>query len=156
MKKRISFFVFVLMTFAIISCDDTLIYEDNQSFDGNTWSYQDSKSFSFDVKDSLQPIKLFINLRTTVDYPYRNIFMFLHSNYPNGYVAIDTLEFFLADPKGNWLGDNSGTVIENSALISKGLFPSTGTHTFRMEQAMRNDSLPEILDIGLRVELMTK
>lgn len=77
--------------------------------------------------------------------------MFVHSKYPNGYSDIDTLEFFLADPTGKWLGDNSGTIVENRALLSKGLFPATGTYTFTFEQAMRNDSLPEILDVGLSV-----
>lgn len=150
MIKRIS----VLISFFVLlsSCDNSVLYENNQSFESNTWSYEDAKTFSFNIDDSLQPVKLSINLRTTTNYPYSNIYMFVHSNYPNGYTDIDTLEFFLADPQGNWLGDNSGTIVENRALISKGLFPSTGKYTFKLEQAMRNDSLPEILDIGLSVQ----
>ncbi len=151
MRKRINFLIITVISIGMIACDDSLIYENNQGFEDNTWSYQDAKTFSFDI-DSLTPVKLFINLRTTTNYPYSNIYMFLHSDYPNGYNDIDTLEFFLADPIGNWLGDNSGTVVENKAMISKGIFPATGTYTFKLEQAMRNDSLPEILDVGIRVE----
>ena len=80
----------------------------------------------------------------------------MHSNYPNGYADIDTLEFFLADPKGKWLGDNSGTVVENRAIISKGTFPVTGTYSFKLEQAMRSDSLPEVIDIGMRIDVLTE
>jgi len=129
-----------------------MLYEHNEGFANNTWAYEDAKTFSFDITDSLIPVKLSINLRTTANYPYSNIYLFVHSNYPNGYSDIDTLEFFLADPTGKWLGDNSGNIVENRALLSKGLFPATGTYTFKLEQAMRNDSLPEIIDIGLRVQ----
>lgn len=138
----------------MLSCQsDEFIYENNQGFNDNTWTYGDAKTFDIEIKDSLIPVKLFINLRTTTDYPYSNIYMFLHSHYPNGYEDIDTLEFFLADPMGNWLGDLSGTIIENRALISKGIFETPGVYSYTLEQAMRNDSIPELLDVGVRVEL---
>lgn len=157
MRKRISeLLVLAFLVFCVQSCDDTVLHEQNQKFENNTWVYEDPKIFTFDIQDSLVPIKLSINLRTTTNYPYSNIYMFMHSNYPNGYVDIDTLEFFLADPEGNWLGDNSGTVVENKAVISKGIFPNAGKYSFKLEQAMRNDSLPEVLDIGMRIELLSK
>lgn len=125
MKRKIKYLsLVILLSLGFMSCDDNLLYENNQTFENNVWVYEDAKTFSFDITDSLRPIKLFINLRTTTNYPYSNIYMFLHSNYANGYQDIDTLEFFLADPKGNWLGDNSGTIVENKALISKGVFLS--------------------------------
>lgn len=156
MKKRTKFSLMCLIFIGILmGCDDAVVYENNQSFTDNTWVYDDPKTFSFEIKDSLMPIKLSVNLRTTTSYAYSNIYMFMHSNYPNGYSDIDTLEFFLADPKGNWLGDNSGTVVENRAMLSKGTFPTTGIYTFKLEQAMRNDSLSEILDVGIRVEMIT-
>lgn len=156
MKRKIRLLLFSLLSLIIISCDNHVLYEENKTFENNIWVYEDAKTFEFEIVDSLMPVKLFINLRNTTDYPYSNIYMFLHSSYPNGYTDIDTLEFFLADPKGTWLGDNSGTVVENRALISKGVFPTPGTYKFILEQAMRNDSLPELLDIGVRLELMTE
>ncbi|MDX1348639.1 MAG: gliding motility lipoprotein GldH [Putridiphycobacter sp.] len=156
MRKRVSYITVLCLIAGLTSCDDAMIYEKNVGFENNTWVYEDPKTFSFEITDSLLPVKLSINLRTTTNYPYSNIYMFLHSNYPNGYHDIDTLEFFLADPRGNWLGDNSGTVVENRAVISKGVFPTTGTYHFMIEQAMRNDSLPEIIDLGLRVEVLSE
>lgn len=156
MLRRTSVLILLILTTFLISCDESILFENNQGFERNTWVYEDAKTFSFDIKDSLQPVKLSINLRTTTNYPYSNIYMFMHSNYPNGYSDIDTLEFFLADPKGNWLGDNSGTIVENRAVISKGNFPVTGKYTFKLEQAMRNDSLPEVLDVGMQVQILTE
>ncbi len=144
--------LFLSLGLSFSACDDAVIFEENKTFKNNIWVYEDGKTFSFTITDSLLPVKLSVNLRTTTNYPYSNIYMFMHSNYPNGYSDIDTLEFFLADPQGNWLGDHSGTVVENRAMLSKGLFPATGTYRFKLEQAMRNDSLPEVLDVGMRVE----
>jgi gliding motility-associated lipoprotein GldH len=155
MKTKVSTLIILFISIiSFTSCDSDVIYEENRSFENNTWSYDDVKEFSFDL-DTLTPIKMFLNLRTTVDYEYSNIYMYLHSNYPNGYTDIDTLEFFLAQPDGKWFGETSGTIVENQALITQGYFTDAGTYSFKLEQAMRDNDLTEILDIGLRVEYFT-
>ena len=151
--KKISIItLLVALIFGFTSCDSNKIYEENQAFDNNVWNYDDVKEFSFSVEDSLTPVKLFINLRTTIDYEYSNIYMYTHFTYPNGNTDIDTLEFFLAQPNGKWLGECSGTVVENRALITQGYLMESGTYTFKIEQAMYNDALPEVMDVGIRVE----
>ena len=134
MLRRTSVLILLILTTFLISCDESILFENNQGFERNTWVYEDAKTFSFDIKDSLQPVKLSINLRTTTNYPYSNIYMFMHSNYPNGY----------------------SDIVENRAVISKGNFPVTGKYTFKLEQAMRNDSLPEVLDVGMQVQILTE
>lgn len=153
MRKKINLFVvFFSLIVGFTSCESDLIFEDNQSFEDNTWTYDDVKTFSFDIKDSITSARVYLNLRTTLDYQYSNIYMYLHINYPNGYSDIDTLEFFLAQPNGKWLGEVSGTVVENQALIAQGVFNDPGTYTYKIEQAMYNDALEEVLDVGIKVE----
>ena len=155
MKKRISQIILgVLFLISFIACDSDVIYSEYQSVDDNVWSYDDPKTFTFEMKEDTVPVKIYINLRTTTDYPYSNIFMYLYSDFPNGYSDKDTLEFFLAKPNGEWLGEVSGTVIENTALITKGYLTTKGNYTFKLEQAMYEDSLPEILDLGITVKYL--
>ena len=155
MKKRINQLVFgFILLIGFVSCDSDVIYTEYQPVDNSVWSYDDPKSFSFEMKEDTVPVKIFINLRTTTDYPYSNIFMYLTSDFPNGYHDKDTLEFFLAKPNGEWLGEVSGTVIENTALITKGYLTTKGKYNFILEQAMYNDSLPEILDVGMTVKYL--
>lgn len=131
------------------------MYEKHFSVDEKGWHSGDIKTFQFDIKDTLSPLNLYINLRTSTDYPYSNIYLFLYSEYPNGYTDKDTLEFILAEPDGRWLGENSGTVVENKALISRGgRFENSGTYIFKIEHGMRDELLPEVIDVGFRVELM--
>lgn len=155
MKKKINQLIvacFIILGFT--SCDSDVIYSEYQPVDNNVWSYDDPKTFSFEMKEDTVPVKIFINLRTTTDYPYSNIFMYLTSDFPNGYHDKDTLEFFLAKPNGEWLGEVSGTVIENTALITKGYLTSKGQYNFILEQAMYGDSLPEVIDVGMTVKYL--
>lgn len=137
-----------------VSCDSTVIYEDNQACAGNVWKYDDIKTFQFEIKDTLSPMNIKVNLRTTIDYPYSNIYMFLYSDYPNGESFKDTLEFMMAKPDGEWLGENSGTVVEFSSLIGQGVFSKAGTYVFKLQHGMRENDLAEIIDVGMRIELM--
>jgi gliding motility-associated lipoprotein GldH len=154
--KRIKSALLVVVTgFLCAACDSNLIYEENFSVDNNEWHKDDIKTFKFDIEDTLSPLNLYINMRTTTDYEFSNIYLFLYSDYPDGYSDKDTLEFIIAKPNGEWLGENSGTVVENKVLISKGgRFSTKGEYNFRIEHAMREDVLKEIIDVGFRVEFM--
>lgn len=144
-----------LLALVIVSCDSNKLYEENIALDNNEWKTGDVKTFEFDIEDTLSPINLYVNFRTTTDYPYSNLYIFMYSKYPDGYEDKDTLEFIVAEPDGRWLGDNSGTVVENRILISQGgRFAKKGTYQFGIEHAMRDEVLPEIIDVGFRVELM--
>ena len=140
------------LTFA--SCDSNMIYEENFEVDSDGWRADDIKTFTFDIEDTISPFNFWINFRTSTDYPYSNLFMFLYSEYPDGYESKDTLQFILAAPNGEWQGESSGTVVENRFLVSQGPLKKTGSYTFKLQQAMRDEVLPEILDVGFRVELM--
>lgn len=153
LKRNSQLLLFVLLiSGTLISCDSNRIYEENFSVEGNVWNMDDIKTFSFEITDTLSPLDLFVNVRTTTDYPYSNLYVFLYSEYPNGYTDKDTLEFILAEADGKWLGESSGTVIENQILISRGgRFPNKGKYTFKIQHAMREPDLAEIIDIGFRV-----
>jgi gliding motility-associated lipoprotein GldH len=154
-QNRVSFFLVLCFAWVLNSCDSNRVYEENFSVENNVWNYEDVKTFSFDITDTLSPLDLYVNIRTTSDYQYSNLYVYLYSAYPNGYSDKDTLEFILAEQDGKWLGESSGTVIENQILISRGgRFPYSGKYTFKIQHAMREKDLPEIIDIGFRVALM--
>ena len=141
------------MLVIVLSCDENLIYEENIATEDNTWKYEDIKTFEFDIEDTVSAINLYVNLRTTTDYPYSNIYMYLYSKYPTGESMKDTLEFILAEPDGRWLGENSGTIVEFQSLISTGgRFGKAGRYVFQLQHAMTENELEEIVDVGMRVE----
>lgn len=153
--RKAAWMLCLILVLGLVSCDGNKVYEENLSVQNNIWSNDDIKTFSFEVTDTISPVNIFVNLRTTVDYQYSNIYVFLHSEFPNGTTDKDTLEFVLAEPDGKWLGENTGTIVEFKGLIaSGGRFSTAGTYKFGLQHAMREDELPEIVDVGIRVETM--
>ena len=79
MRKKSNLLVIVtLLLLGFASCNSDMIYENNQSFENNTWTYEDAKEFSFEIKDSATLAKISINFRNTIDYQYSNIYMYFY------------------------------------------------------------------------------
>jgi gliding motility-associated lipoprotein GldH len=79
--------------------------------------------------------------------------LFINTHFPDQRMARDTVELFLADPKGKWLGEGSGDIYFSQILFRRGVqLPVPGIYRFEFEQAMRTKVLKEIIDIGLRIE----
>jgi gliding motility-associated lipoprotein GldH len=65
----------------------------------------------------------------------------------------DTVELTLADASGKWLGSGMGDIWDNRVLFKQSFrFPEKGTYQFALEQAMRVDPLPQVMDVGIRIE----
>jgi len=106
---------------------------------------------------------VYINVRNAESYPFRNLFLFLHTTYPKGTKTTDTIECILADEKGKWLGSGMGDLYDNSIIFKKNSrFRQTGNYKFAFEQAMRYgdkniiDPLPLIMDVGITIEKSDK
>ena len=150
--KRASLFLLTLLLIGLSSCDDRVFFEENRSFENGVWNYQDPAIFIFDVEDTVSRNDFFINLRNGDAYPYMNAFLFVRMDFPNGRTSIDTLECFLADQSGRWLGSGLGDIYDNRFLYKQQkAFPISGQYRIEIRQAMRVDDLPEIYDVGLRI-----
>lgn len=65
----------------------------------------------------------------------------------------DTLECILADADGRPLGNGLGDIWDNKILFKHNVrFQKPGVYEFILNQAMRMDSLPMIIDAGISIE----
>ena len=65
----------------------------------------------------------------------------------------DTINFYLADQRGKWLGSGVGSVFEMPVLYQQSIrFPKAGNYRYELSHGMRDSVLIGINDIGLRVE----
>ena len=141
------------MLFVFASCDSKRVYEENTEIKDYIWNKNQPIFFTVDVKDTVNPHNVYINVRNASGYQYSNIFIFMDTKYPDGKTSRDTIECILADASGKWLGDGSGDIWDNQILFKKNVrFKQMGKYIFKYEQAMRNAQLPMIMDMGLRIE----
>jgi gliding motility-associated lipoprotein GldH len=163
MAKRIRTTAILLSSLLLIcltSCNKNTVYSKYESIDPDKgWAAKDSISFEVDITDTESRNNIFVNVRNADAYPYRNLFLFLHTKYPDGNRKTDTLECLLADEKGQWLGKGAGDLWDNTIPFKGNVkFPVAGKYVFTFVQAMRAgdkaviDPLPLILDIGLTIE----
>ena len=124
---------------------------------GDSWSKDDKVVFEYDVHDSIMPVDFLINVRNTTDYNYSNIYFFIKTVFPNQRISIDTVECFLANMQGEWLGDGIGKYRDNSIVFKRNVrFPMTGHYRMEFEMAMRDTLLDGIDALGIRIERASK
>jgi gliding motility-associated lipoprotein GldH len=148
----------ILLIFPLIqSCEDQRFFEEYISIPDSKWEASKHANFEVSIEDTAANYDFFINIRNTASFPYSNLFLFINTYFPDGRASRDTVELFLADNEGKWLGQGSGRIYDNRVLFKRNvIFPLKGTYVFEVEQAMRQEVLPEIMDVGLRIEKKAK
>ena len=153
MKNRNIIFGIVLLLGTLLSCDNNRIFEENISIPNKEWTVDYKPTFDFEIQDTTLFYNFYINLRNNTDYPYSNLYLFVNSHLPDGSMATDTLEVYLADREGKWLGKGLGKIKESRFFLKQNLvFPHKGEYSIEIEQAMRTEKLIGIEDIGIRIE----
>ncbi len=156
MNKRSGFIFYIILlalTTSSISCNRSVVFEKNKNIPEMQWHYEDKVIFEAEINDTINLHNIHVNVRNSVDYKYMNLYMFLDTEFPDGRTVRDTLECILADKHGKWTGKGVGKIRSNSFLMRENVwFQVKGKYTFSFEQAMREEVLEGISDIGIRIE----
>ncbi len=116
------------------------------------WKSSQPVSFEFNIQDTISPYSFYINVRNNMDYDFSNIYFFVTTTFPDGTTGRDTVECILANVRGKWLGSGMGNIKESSHLIREDLvFPASGKYQMQLEQAMREEKLDGIEDVGIKI-----
>lgn len=160
MTKRTNrgFFLFLFASILILtSCNSNVVFTDSVAMKDKTWQLMNTPIFKAVINDTLNSNNLLFTLRTGSDYPFRNIFLFVTAASPEGRIITDTLQYYLADDKGNWYGRGFGDIHElNLPYKSNVFFPLKGEYIFKIQHGMRTEDLTGVYDIGLRIERISK
>ena len=142
----------------LISCsDENIIFNEYVDIENTQLSYKDTIIFQTSILDTINLHNVFLQLRTSTDYKWSNMFIFSEIYFPNNKTRTDTFEVFLMDKNGNWNGDKSGIVANFKHSLYKNIkFPIKGDYKFKLIQAMRDTILKEVISVGLRITKPTK
>ena len=137
----------------LVACDSSTVFEENLRIKNSAWERNEKAFFEFEISDSAAIYDLYLNFRHGGDYPYQNIYLFVESKSPSGKIAIDTAQMILANKKGRWMGKGIGDIFDYQFRFKQGrLFPENGKYYFEIEQAMREETLDNVTDIGMAVK----
>ena len=143
----------VLVTVLLASCSNDNLYNESVVIPDAKWDMNNIPFFDVTVSDTLSDYAFYLNIRHLENYRYSNLYVFLHTEFPNGNITHDTIECTFARPDGSWMSKGSGTIRSAKILLNPALrFPLSGIYHFEIEQAMRDEVLNGITDIGLCFE----
>lgn len=147
----------VLLSALLSSCNDDVVYDEYKSIKNNSWEYSDSVKFEFDIKDTAQHYNLFVNIRHNFYFDWRNIWVKIITVYPNNKVETSSVNLPLSEADGKWYASCSGDICTiRIGIQQNAVFPQTGKYKFIIVQDMRQNPLPKLIDVGLRVEKYQK
>ncbi len=174
MRLYLSSLLFAICLYS--SCAPSPYYQNNQNIAQNKWDYKKPLTFSINIDDT----SIFYNtqfiIRHTVNYPFSNLWLNIQVKGPGDKEYQTTqVDFPMASPQGEWLGLNMGELYEQRRLIVlnhneipitnelyalstssiPNLFRKKGSYEIKIYQNMRQDILPDILSIGMRIEKST-
>lgn len=153
LKRYPPVFLTFFLGLLLFSCGKQTLFDDYAKIPDNQWDRTKPVKFDFNIQDTLQPADLYINIRNTTDYRYSNIYLFLHTRFPDGKTAKDTIECILANPDGSWIGKGYSGIKENKIKLREAMkFRQAGRYHLEIEQAMRVEVLEGISNIGIRIQ----
>ena len=155
MRKILNKNLFLLAALLLVlsSCNKNVVYSKYHTFENSEWQASEKAVFDVEISDTQSLNNISLMVRHADSYPYRNLFLFVTSSYPDGKVLRDTMEVILSNQKGEWMGSGAGDIFDFKVPIKKNVrFALPGKYQFTFEQAMRVDPLPMVMDFGFEIE----
>ncbi|OIP82107.1 MAG: hypothetical protein AUK44_08545 [Porphyromonadaceae bacterium CG2_30_38_12] len=119
----------------------------------NGWNKDSTLGFDFQIDDTAVSYNVTLNSRNTSDYPYQNLWLFLKQSQPDSIIKNDTINYYLADDYGKWLGSGIGSLYQMPVLWQQNMkFPKSGKYHIAIGHGMRDSILIGITEIGLKIE----
>ena len=143
----------VVISFCLLlsSCTQLDVFEKDTTIPQYLWADTFKPAFNFDITDTTVQYKLFIVVRHTDAYRYDNLWLNIGSKFPGDTMSYQKLELQLGNDATGWDGNGMDDIWEVRKPIARGAFRA-GKYTFSIGQIMREDPLPNIMSVGVRIE----
>lgn len=124
---------------------------------GVAWAYDFRPTFKIHIDDTVSHYQTKFLIRHDEAYPFANLWFRMKVKGPGdtAFVEGERIEVILADAEGKWQGTGTGDLWEHVVPLSLAgtpMFGKAGDYTIKLEQVMRVDPLPSVMDVGLRIE----
>ena len=144
---HLSLVILMFSVCLLTSCRKDLMYSRFMPIPSEQWHMDSVLRYEYTVTDAVSAYRMLVYVRHTERYPYQNMWLFVGDS-----LRRDTIEFYLADDRGQWLGDRHHGFIEMPVLLEENYhFPDTGKYCLEIQHGMRDSLLRGVADIGLEI-----
>lgn len=137
----------------LAACQQVDLFERTKNIKGGEWLSTQVPEYELAIADTTVAYQVFVVLRHTNKYPYRNIWLKVGLQLPGDSMKEQRFELPLASSE-KWLGEGIDDVYERQAPLFPYpvRFSQAGQVRFTLKQVMRQDPLPGVLQAGIRLE----
>ncbi len=154
--RQITALVFLAYYIMLVGCDANFVYEVNKPLKAEKWSYADTQIFEAEIKDTAVHYNIFINLRHSFHFEWRNVWVNIETQFPDGKKYSKRVNLLLSEADGKWFGECTGDNCDIQIPIQENaIFPQQGIYKFSIAQDMRVNPLVNIRSVGMKVEKYT-
>jgi gliding motility-associated lipoprotein GldH len=153
-----SHFVLFALLLLLIGCTTAGINEQSVAIPDHAWRSSYSPSFTFSVSDTQSRYRVYIVLRHTDAYRYKNLWLQLGVKVPGDSLLTDRRNLILATDDKGWLGKGMDDIYEHRILLNEepAYFRKAGSYTYTLSHLMREDPLEHVMNAGIRIEKVTE
>lgn len=151
-------FLISLLSFFFASCIKINLYEKQVTIPSQKWFYTNVPQFTFHIDDTSSLYNVYVILRHTDLYEYNNIWLRIGLQTPSDSFNYQNVNLVLATDAKGWEGTGMNDIYEVRKSISAApfSFKSAGDYTFSIAQIMRENPLNNILNVGVRIEKVSR
>ena len=135
-----------LLAAVLAGCRTDIVYSAFEDISTTGWHKDTLCRFSYPIEDTTATYRILLYVRQTEMYPYQNMWLFVGQDGRQ-----DTIEFYLANDRGEWLGNGKNGLIEMPVLYEEAYHYTAGEHTITLQQGMREEALQGIVSVGVEV-----
>ncbi len=150
--RRSNIAMLLLVLYSLSACTVSDVSNRHNNIPSEGWHLDSIQSFAVDITQPQQyDVSVFV--RHNTQYQYSNLWLFVEHQYNGRNLSTDTLNIALADPYGRWQGNGWGATYQVAYPLIHKQPLDTGTHVFNITQAMRDELLQGVINVGVSVKL---
>lgn len=143
------FLIFILIAPVAFSCKHINVYEKLVDLPRHEWKKSQNAVIRFDIKDSSSH-QLYLVVRHTQQYPFNKLLVrLLIQDTAKRTISSMHLNAPLTNSSGNWSGISMDDIYYSRIKINPPIFLRPGPYRFVLQQAMKEETIPYILNVGI-------
>ena len=143
----------ILLATVISACGPKYHVDETAEIPNGLWAYSDTIRFEADIPDTTMVYNLWLTLDHSPDFAWQNLYIRIHTLFPDGRRLSAPLSLELANLGGVWQGECNKKRCRIRIPIQEGAwFQQTGRYAFTFEQYMRQSPQEGIRQVRFQIE----
>ncbi len=143
---------FLLAAVLLSSCGERAKFSNSVEFPEGIWNYEDKFENVFEVPDTSGRFNLVLDIIHSREYPFQNVYVNIHTYFPDDTVVTDLLSIDFADRAGAWHGNCRGDHCNLRVFLQQNIkFREAGKYRVVFEQFTRREDLAGINRMEFKV-----